>query len=212
MSETALLDVAIVFGLVYLLNVIPAFAPPTWMALSFIGFNRPDVSVPLLALLGASAATSGRVTLAKLAREIVRRRFFDERKRRNVDAIKEALEGHRTLTVGAFLLYAFTPFPSNFLFIAYGLTLLPLRRVAVPFFVGRFLSYSFWIFGAATAAKHVATRPEEPESWLGVWFLTTQCLVLALLYAFTRVDWNALLHRRKFRWLGRDDGEPPGPR
>lgn len=212
MSDSALLDAAIVFGLVYLLNVVPAFAPPTWVALSVIGFHRPGVSVPLLALLGACAATLGRLTLAKLARAIVRGRLFDDRKRRNVDAIKATLESHRTVTWGVFLLYAFTPFPSNFLFIAYGLTSLPLIRVAVPFFAGRCLSYGFWIFSASTASRHFLGRPEAPETYLGVWFVATQCLFLALLYLFARIDWQSWIRDRKFRWLGGADDEPPEPR
>ena len=39
----------IMFGLVFGLNVIPAFAPPTWMALAFVGFQFPGTSPVLLA-------------------------------------------------------------------------------------------------------------------------------------------------------------------
>ena len=207
-----MIEAALVFVAVYALNLVPAFAPPTWMALSLIGFNHPATSVPLLALIGASAATCGRLTLAKAARVIVRQRYFDDDRRRNVDAIKVALEGRRTLTVGAFLLYAFTPFPSNFLFIAYGLTSLPWPRVALPFFCGRFVSYSFWVFGASTAARRMALQPEDLGSYLGGWFLATQCFFLALLYAFAKLDWRHLLQKGRWRWLprsGRDGAAKP---
>jgi len=198
-------ELAIVFATVYALNVVPAFAPPTWMALSIIGFEHPTVDVGELALVGALAATAGRLTLARLARAIVRQRFFDERHRRNVDAVKEALEGRRTLTAGAFLLYAFTPFPSNVLFIAYGLTSLPMRSVAVPFCIGRFLSYSFWVYSASTAARHLVRQPEDAESYLGVWFVVSQCVFLLLLYVFAKIDWRRLLHDRSLHWLGGND-------
>ena len=32
---------ALLFIVVFTLNVIPAFAPPTWVTLSFIGFSMP---------------------------------------------------------------------------------------------------------------------------------------------------------------------------
>src|SRR6516165_2890820 len=115
---------ALLFLLVFLLNVTPAFAPPTWVTLSFIGFSMPHVSVAALSLIGAAAATVGRVTLAKLSRAIVRGKFLDAPTRANIDAIKDGLGQRRAFTFGMFLAYAFSPLPSNYLFIAYGLTTL----------------------------------------------------------------------------------------
>ena len=57
----------LMFGLVFGLNLIPAFAPPTWMALAFVGFQFPDTNPVLLAMVGAIAATLGRLSLAKLS-------------------------------------------------------------------------------------------------------------------------------------------------
>jgi hypothetical protein len=62
--------------------------------------------------------------------------LLDERARKNIDAIKEGLENRRVLTFGVFLLYACSPLPSNYLFIAYGLTTLRLALVGFPFFIG----------------------------------------------------------------------------
>jgi hypothetical protein len=47
-----------VFAVVYLLNLIPAFDPPTWMVFSFIGFRYPRANVAALALVGASPPRS----------------------------------------------------------------------------------------------------------------------------------------------------------
>ncbi len=63
---------ALLFLLIFGLNVIPAFAPPTWMALAFVGFRFPGTSPLLLALVGAVAATSGRLVLARLSHWLVR--------------------------------------------------------------------------------------------------------------------------------------------
>jgi hypothetical protein len=42
-------EMLLLFAIVYALNVIPAFAPPTWMALSFVGFNDPTINSRLAA-------------------------------------------------------------------------------------------------------------------------------------------------------------------
>src|SRR5215472_11601640 len=141
--------IILVFIIVYFLNVIPAFAPPTWMVFSFLGFRYPSHNVPFFAVAGALAATFGRATLAKLARVIIRQRYMSERVKDNIDAIRVRLEKRRRLTFSIFLFYAFTPLPSNYLFLAYGLTPMELKLIAVPFFIGRSVSYSFWGFTSA---------------------------------------------------------------
>ena len=69
-------SLTILFFAVLVLNVIPAFAPPTWMALSFFGFRHPDAHPWLVALVAASGATSGRLVLAHFAKRIVRNRWL----------------------------------------------------------------------------------------------------------------------------------------
>jgi hypothetical protein len=158
-----MMDLVVLFLIVYTLNVMPAFAPPTWMVLSLVGLNSQKVSVPVLALVGASAATLGRLTLAKLSRVIIRSRFLSEGTRRNIDVIKEQLGHRRAATVGSFFLYALGPFPSNYLFIAYGLTSLDLSLISIPFFLGRLVSYNFLVFSAAAARKHLQLDEGEAQ-------------------------------------------------
>lgn len=191
---------AVIFLIVYVLNVMPAFAPPTWMVLSLVGLNSETISVPVLALVGASAATLGRLTLAKLSRVIIRSRFLSEGTRNNVDVIKEQLEHRRAATVGSFFLYALSPFPSNYLFIAYGLTTLDLVLIAIPFFVGRLASYNFLVFSAAAARKHLLLDDSEAQSYFGVYFFVTQILLLVFVYVFAKIDWRALFTEKKLRW------------
>ena len=196
-----MLTFATLFVVVFALNIIPAFAPPTWMVLSWIGFNHPDANPFLVALTGACAATGGRLALARLSRVVVRQRLLREQTRHNLDTIKTALEQHRSLTFGVFLIYAFGPLPSNYLFIAYGLTALKLRLVTVPFFLGRLVSYSFWVFAAAEVSQRLTLEATETQSYFGVYFVVTQLLLLGTVYAFTRVDWRHLLAEKRLRWL-----------
>jgi len=194
-------ELATLFAVVFALNVIPAFAPPTWMALSWVGFSHPLGNPLVVALIGAFAATSGRLVLATLSRVIIRQRFMSAPMRGNIDVIKEGLERRRTLTFGAFLLYAFSPFPSNYLFIAYGLTSLPLWLVAVPFFIGRCVSYSFFVFAASRMSQRLALDAVETQSYFGIYFVLSQLLLLAVVVLLTRLDWGYLVATKRFRWL-----------
>jgi hypothetical protein len=123
-------------------------------------------------------------------------------------SIREYLEPRRKLTFGIFLFYAFTPFPSNYLFIAYGLTTMELRKIAAPFFIGRSISYSFWGLTASSVARRMAFGSTGVLSYFSIYFAVTQILLLSLIYVFTRVDWRALLGERKLRWLGKGRGRP----
>lgn len=193
----------LVFSIVYILNLVPAFAPPTWMVFSFIGFWHPTGDLELLALAGALAATLGRVTLAKLSRLIIRQKFMSQRSRENIDAIREHLERRKKLTSGVFLFYAFSPLPSNYLFIAYGLTAMELTLVAIPFLIGRSVSYSFWMFSSSAISRRIAFDTTEALPYLSAYFIVSQILLLSLVYLFTRIDWRTLFSERKVKLLAR---------
>jgi len=191
----------VLFIVVFVLNLLPAFAPPTWTTMSFIGLALPNIDVLLLASAAAVAATCGRIVLAKLSRQIVRQRLLTEQSRRNVDAIKTAIENQRAMTIGTFLGYSLSPLPSNYLFIAYGLTSLPIAFLAIPFFVGRFVSYAFWTRTASTVGDWLDWDWFETAPYFLVYFLLSQLLLIPVIYAFTRIDWQALLAERRLKWL-----------
>lgn len=200
---------ALLFVLVFALNLIPAFAPPTWMALALVGFQYHDTSAALLAGVGAVAATLGRLTLAKLSHRIVRQKLLSDAHRANIDVIKDRLEKRKALTASVFLFYAFSPLPSNFLFIAYGLTGLPLLRVALPFFIGRLVSYGFFIMGGAAAGRRFEIDSMVSGAYALAWFIGTQLLILGALYCFTHVDWKVMFDKRKLAWIPKNSAERP---
>lgn len=203
--------ILILFFVVFGLNVIPAFAPPTWMVFSYIGFRHGDANVFSLAVVGAAAATLGRVTLAKLARSLIRQRFMGERSRQNLDSIREHLEPRRKLTFGVFLFYAFMPLPSNDLFIAYGLTTMSLPNVAVPFFIGRTVSYSFWGFTASAVASRFTFDSDSMLSYFSLYFVISQILLVGLIFVFAKIDWRVFFASRRLRWLKKAPGQPTAP-
>src|SRR5260370_444289 len=62
-----LLVVAVVFGV----NLLPVFGPPTWALLVFFRFRYPEIPAPALIVAGAVAAASGRLLLALAPRALV---------------------------------------------------------------------------------------------------------------------------------------------
>ena len=168
--------------------------------MSYLGVAKPLANPLEWSLIGATAATAGRVFLARLSRVVIRHRLLSAGTRQNIDSIREKIEGRRKLTAVLFLFYAFSPLPSNQLFISYGLTTLPLRLIALPFFFGRVVSYTFWAFTASTAVRKMEFDLSEAGPYLGVYFVVSQIALLLLVYVFTRIDWPALFSERKLRW------------
>ncbi len=192
---------ALVFLIVLALNVIPAFAPPTWMVFSFLGFRFPEHAGWMLSVTGALAATLGRCILAKTSRIIVRRRWLSAATRENVDSLRDEIQKRPRFTFGLLLFFAFTPLPSNSVFIAYGLTTMSILRIAIPFFLGRLVSYTFWAKGAAIVSRKVEVDGGAALGYFSGYFVVTQCALIGLVYLFTRIDWKTLVNQRKWKWL-----------
>jgi membrane protein YqaA with SNARE-associated domain len=178
-------------AIIFVLNCLPAFAPPTWMVLSVMTLSSPSANPWITALAAAGAATAGRLVLAKMAYILVRQRWLSVRTRENVDLVKTRLEKHRVMTFGAVFAYTCSPLPSNSLFIAYGLTSLPLAPVAAASFIGRFLTYSFWVVMAMEVAQKAVVDEGTAFVYLGGYFVVTQVLMLGLVVLFTKLDWRA---------------------
>jgi len=184
----------LIFAAVFGLNIIPFFAPATWTVLTFITVRYGIPLLPL-ALVGAVAATFGRLALAKLSRIIVREKFLKAKTKKNIDDIKLHLERRKGLTFGLFLFYAFSPLPSNQLFIAYGLTNMPIIRIALPFFLGRVVSYTALSYSVSKAALHIF--PNSLTRAFGGYFLIVQLLTILTVYLFTKVKWHELFTKKK---------------
>lgn len=191
----------LIFVFVLALNVIPIFAPPTWLVLSAIAVYYNINNILFLAFTGAVAATLGRLILAKVSNKIIRGKLLGEQSKKNVDDIKKHLEKRRTLTFGIFLFYAFSPLPSSQLFIAYGLTNLPLKSIALPFFLGRLTSYTILSFTASEVTRRIAYQFITTGSFLGFYFVISQLVTIVTIYLFVKIDWHALFTEKKLRLI-----------
>ena len=180
----------VLFAIVLGVNLLPAFGPPTWSIIALYTLNT-DLRVPLLILVGAVAAASGRFVLGYATR-LLGARWLPERTRSNLAAAKEALERRKSSALIGLGLFALSPVPSAQLFEAAGLTGVRLLNFTAAFFVGRLVSYSIYAYTAKgiRASSIGDTLRQSLTSPLG---LAIQIGMIVLLVALTQVDWRKRL-------------------
>ncbi len=189
--------------LIFIINIIPAFMPPTWMLLSFVGFtfHFDNYILAIVSVLAALAATSGRAVLALFSDKIIRNRFLSKGSRENVGVIKTNIEKRKVFLSGFFLLFSFSPFPSGQLFLAYGLTNLKLRFAVIPFFFGRLCSYLFWSFTASEISQRLVVSDFKSGAFFSTYFVLAQLVTLYLVYLFVKVDWKIFFKEHKIKFI-----------
>jgi len=183
---------ALVALAVFGLNLVPAFGPPTWAVLVLFTLHG-DYTTPVLVVVGAVAAASGRLVLAYGTRQL--RQFLPEKYRTNLEAASDAITERRGRSLAALALFAVSPLPSAQLFEAAGLMqaarLVPL---AAAFFTGRLVSYAIYV-GGSKALKDTDTGHVLASSLTSPWGVALQVLMLAGLVLLARVDWARVLRR-----------------
>ena len=178
------------YAVVFVVNLVPAFMPPTWSILAYF-LIRFELPLFPLAIGGALAASSGRWVLA-LASNRWGRNILSPGRREKLSILGDWLSTRaRWLPPLAVLIYSFGPIPSNQLFMAAGLTGMRLRPIVVAFLAGRLVSYTVWI----SVAHVVSARFEDLFTGYlqRAGPLALELLALATLVAFTRIDWPRVL-------------------
>jgi uncharacterized membrane protein YdjX (TVP38/TMEM64 family) len=176
-----LLVAAVVFGV----NLLPAFGPPTWAILVFFRLDSHLAPVPLV-IVGALAAASGRLLLATSFRLL--RGHLPARQTKNLEAAGALLVKDRKRSIAGLALFALSPVPSAQLFEAAGLTGIRLNPLTFSFFAGRLVSYSLYVAGAS-AAKHTSAGQIIASSFTSVWGIGLQILLIVGLVGLTQIDW-----------------------
>lgn len=185
------MDYIAVAAVVFALNLLPAFGPPTSAVLVALTLSFDLASAPLIAV-GAIAAASGRFVLASVARRL--RPRLSARRRRHLAAAEEALLARPRRSLAALGLFALSPVPSGQLFVAAGLMRVSLLPLTAAFFAGRVVSYAIYVTGAAAIKDTVGDEVlDSLTSPLGAGL---QLLALALLVLFLRLDWADILASR----------------
>jgi membrane protein YqaA with SNARE-associated domain len=204
MEGSTLVQLALALGVVFAVNLLPAFGPPTWAVLVFFSLDFDLPAVPLV-LGGALAAASGRFLLANGARRL--RPRLSNARLEHLDRAQRAARANRLRAAAGLGLFALSPVPSGQLFVAAGLMTVPLLPLTVAFFVGRLVSYSIYV-AVATVAEHSlgSVLLDALTSPLGLVLQIAMLVGLAALAGGIRPQAGL----RRFR-AGGAPPRPPGP-
>lgn len=181
--------VAIIF-----LNALPAFAPPTWMALVFFLLHY-DANPVALVILGVLSATAGRAILAWYFRRFAH--LVPTKFSKNMEYAGKYLEAEPGKRFAILALFLISPVSSAQLFEAAGLMkTIKLRPLLIAFAAGRTISYSTYVTGAAAIA---ATNFGEIliHELKSPWAIGVQIVMIAGLIALGSIDWKSRVSRFK---------------
>lgn len=183
------------WGFAFVINVVPAFMPPTWAVLAVF---HVTTDVPLLPLTvgGAAASALGRMLLALGAGRL--RGVLPESDVENATALGSFVNRHPAWRLLIVFLYCLAPMPSNPIFIAAGIGRVPLLPVTAAFFISRVIADTFWVWTAG-AVSH-STAGVFMESLTSLQAIAFQVAALCLVVLVLRLPWA--------RWLG---FAPPTP-
>ena len=186
------------FGIFLLLigiNAAPILMPPTWIVLSSFFALDSSLDPLLLALVGATGATIGRLILKNLSSFF--RRFVGKEQKSNLDAIGNFLNRKKFGYVLTSFLFAATPLPSNMLFVAYGMMKAKSIGLYFGFWVGRLLSYYIMI----TISSVVLTPFLELFEDKIIGILVADIVGIGVVVIFTCINWQTLLLERKLQFV-----------
>ena len=184
-----------IFLLLIGINAAPILMPPTWIVLSSFFALDSSLDPLLLALVGATGATIGRLILKNLSSFF--RRFVGKEQKSNLDTIGNFLNRKKFGYVLTSFLFAATPLPSNMLFVAYGMMKAKSNGLYYGFWVGRLMSYYIMI----TISSVVLTPFLELFEDKIIGILVADIVGVGVVVVFTCINWQALLLERKLQFV-----------
>jgi len=190
------------------MTVTPVPMPPSWLILAYLAAEL-GASAAGMVVAGALGAGAGRAGLAAWTRALGPR-LMGPGTRANVDYLAERLHGRRS-TLGVAALLAISPPPAGALYTAAGVLRINLALVAGACVAGRLVTYGLGVALAGAAADQIADRVRD---WAQPWLIALGlAAVAAALWLLGRIDWRALLERRRLRLRPltgrRRSGTPP---
>ena len=182
--------------IVLAINILPAFAPPTWMVLIFFLINYQANPIALVTI-GVLSATLGRAFLAWYFRKFAH--LIPSRFSRNMEYAGQYFTKKSSNRYALLAIFLISPISSAQLFEAAGLMkTIALRPLLIAFAIGRTISYSTYLAGAVTLAAtnfgdlliHQLKSP---------WAIASQIALIAALAILGAIDWKSKLHRHSVK-------------
>ena len=174
---------------VFLCNLAPLLAPPTWSIIVYFLITR-EMNPALAVMVAAIAAGTGRYLLALGTRLL--RNYIPEIARKNLYDAGLVFDENHKRRFGLIALFIVSPLPSAQLFEAAGLMHLNLKRLTLAFFSGRIITYSFYAATASTIkttdfGKLLTDALRSPYAW------ALNLISISLIYLIAKIDWKRFL-------------------
>lgn len=176
--------------LVYLLNLAPAFVPPTWVVLLMIYALDPRLDIFALTLVGAISSTLGRLTLTLMAKKM--NFVLSEKEKEEMKIINKLLSKTKGFGFVSSLIVGLTPIPSNAYFIIIGLIGWWSFGVFAGFFAGRMITYFIPLALLKVSLKAI----NEIAGFDYLSRIVLDALGLVSIVIFLKIDWKKLLKNR----------------
>ena len=142
-----MLEILIVFAIIFGMNLLPAFAPPTWTVLAYFALTL-GIFVPLLIVTGVVAAATGRWGLATLFRRY--RHKLPKSYITNMENAETHLIKSQSRTRALLALFLVSPLSSAQLFEAAGMMKsIAIKPLVLAFAAGRLVTYSITVSSAS---------------------------------------------------------------
>jgi hypothetical protein len=175
----------VVFGL----NLLPAFGPPTWAVLVLFKLHW-HLHPAVLVVIGVVSAGAGRYLLA-LATQ-ASRKWLPKQRVESLKAVGSYLRKHRAGSAAGLAVFAVSPLPSAQLFEAAALADIPLVPITGAFMAGRVVTYTLYLGGAAAAQKSFGDTFRKALT--SPYALGVELAMLVGIVLLARVDWAKRLH------------------
>lgn len=180
--------------IVVLLNVIPAFAPPTWTVL-VIAIATYRLNMPATIVCGVVGATFGRYILANYIHWFSDR-VFNQKQIDNLSYLGSKLGNTPKKNIIFTFLYSITPLSTTALFVAAGMAKIRIIYILTGFALGRVFAYTWLVMSTELLAKSVNDVLHGAWSWKSG-LSTFGGLLMLLVFIF--IDWRILLESKKIR-------------
>lgn len=188
---STLTALALAYLTAFVANLIPAFMPPTFSVLAMFLIHGHLPLYPLT-IGGALAAGLGRLGLALLTRNYGRR-LLAPHHRANLRRLGEWLEAKpRWIMTLAVALFSLGPIPTNDIFIAAGLTAIPLAPVVFGFVIGSSISFTVYDLLAKSAVGNL--KDLFLGQWTNLGALLVEVLLVVLVIVLAKINWARFLH------------------
>lgn len=200
MGETILLLLA-AFAVIFVINLVPAFMPSSWMVMSFF-YIQYDLPLLPLTLIGALVSGCGRYCLARESTWL--KRTFMRKQARDLDELGAFLETRKQWLTPTVAAYSLTPLPTNTLFVAAGLAEVNLFWVLIGFWSARMVADTFFVWTTDRVFNSLGdVFSGIYGNWLGIVIQLLSVTSIVLLYMLPWARWLR-------RWMAPQRTPEPG--